>query len=127
MSRSELANWASSSFEIGIGARNWNLAFDLKGGTGETSVALQRTFKLSDATSLQIGTALDPLNMPLGIALNLEATQNWRDIVPGGLSVSISVGLTFGGTLLRLKCVHFSFSPSICARLLPAQYGPRAP
>ena len=113
ISRSELANWVSSSYEIGIGNKRWNAAFEIKGATGQGLLAIQRNFKITETTSVQIETSVDPLLFPSALSLTVEATQNWRDLVPGGLSVGVSVGFSLGGILFRVRCVD----PAILAPL----------
>lgn len=108
--RSELANWVSSSFEIGIGGKQWNAVFEIKGATRRGLLAVHRNFRVSDTTTVQIGTSVDPLLFPAALSLTVEATQNWRDLVSGGLSIGLSIGFSLGGILLRIKYVRSNTS-----------------
>jgi hypothetical protein len=123
--RSELANWVSSSFEVGIDNKRWNAAFEIKGATGQGLLAVHRTFKITEITSVQIGTSVDPLLFPAALSLTVEATQNWRDLVSGGLSVGLSVGFSLGGILLRVRCVNPAIPALLRAAPLPDSPRPR--
>lgn len=115
--RPELSNWVSSSFEIGIGSKLWNAAFELKGTNGGL-LAIHRNFRVSETTSVQIGTSVDPLLFPAALSLTVEATQNWRDLVSGGLSVGLSVGFSLGGIQFRIRCVCSVLSGPCCRPIL---------
>lgn len=101
--RQELVRWISSTFAIGINCENWTLGLDMKGASGETVISAQRVVRLSDTTELELNAALNPLNPPAALSITIGATQSWKDLIKGGLTVGLHVRFQLGGVVLQVR------------------------
>lgn len=71
--------------------------------SGQTVLTVQKSFSLSDTTTFEITTRIDPLSPPGALQIALSATQDWRDLVKGGFRVNVAVALQLQGIILQLK------------------------
>lgn len=100
--RTPSSSWSSSQFSLGLSARQWSGSLDVRGTVGRVVLSGERNFELSDSTTLSVGAEMDPFR-PVGIAFTLSATQNWADLISGGLAVTLSTVFSVGGVQLIVK------------------------